>query len=179
MFLKLTEYQNYNNAINLKYLINDSVVAVKLCLNYVEILDTLHASPFGKLVNCDSNSLYKLLSQFLITDNLRLVLADLDSMQIVTNSSVICGLTKPNYEQLNNEFLSPEQKHFGWFSEKSEIWRVPDICEYFIKSIDNVILKFMLFDIHKSCKNIDPTKRPSAKYLVNKYEHVLNELLEL
>lgn len=174
----VTEYHSYNNAINLKYVIKDSLVAIRFCLNYVEILDTLHTNSFGKLVNCDSNSLYKLLSQFLITDDLKIVLADLDSIQIVTNSTVICGSTKPNYEQLiSNNFLPPEQIYFGWYGDKSEIWKVPDICEFFINSNHNVVLKYMLFDIHKSCKNADPFKRPSANYLVKKYKQVLNELL--
>jgi len=47
---------------------------------YAEALAYLHASPRGTRVMCDGDHVSKLLSQFLITDDLRLVLNDLDAL---------------------------------------------------------------------------------------------------
>ena len=78
----------------------------RFCLNYVDILVLLHGgSSAGVRVMCDSNDLYKLLQQFLITVDFRLVLNDLDALPEVTNTSKIkCG-----HREIVSDFAAPEQ----------------------------------------------------------------------
>ncbi|KAK9497673.1 hypothetical protein O3M35_004358 [Rhynocoris fuscipes] len=174
----VTEYHRFNNAINLKYLIKDSLSALKLCLNYAQILDYLHNNKLGTLVNCDSNTLHKLLSQLLITNDLNIVLADLDSIEIVKNSTVTCGSNSlQSNNNIDNLFMPPEQINYGIFNDKSEIWKVPDVCQYFINSSNDDLLKYLLFDVHKLCKSDIADRRPSAQTLINKYRSLLNDSL--
>ena len=60
-----------------------------LALDYLDILAYLHNSPIGTRVMCDSNDLEKTLSQFLVTDELRLVVVDLDALPLVDHQEDI------------------------------------------------------------------------------------------
>lgn len=187
-----TEYHKLGNAANLNLHLSKSLkahdsisVRFQLCIQYVRILDFLHAGPIGTRVMCDSNTLEKTLTQYLLTDDLSLVLNDLDAVPQVDKENgvgVICG-----WRPLHGSFVAPEQVWKGkgdfdpnmveQYDEKIDIWRVPDVCHWFLgQSTDADILKFKLFKVHKLCKSLDPAERPTARYLVETYTDVKESL---
>ncbi|KAL1114990.1 hypothetical protein AAG570_007813 [Ranatra chinensis] len=183
----ITEYHRFNNAVAIKTLLsvynqNSMKRRLELCINYAEILDYIHNSPVGVRVFCDSNDLQKLLSQLLVTDTFRLVLNDLDALPEVKNGEGIkCGTRK-----IMSEFAAPEQRWnraekfnedvLPGYDEKTDIWKAAEVCDYFIQGPDYDVVQYMLFEIHKDCRNLDPKYRPSAFNLVNKYKEVLKEM---
>lgn len=152
-----------------------------LCANYVEIVNFLHNSPIGTRVMCDSNDLDKLLSQYLITDNLTLVVNDLDALPVLNleNKTIKCGT-----RQIISSFAAPEQlwpyqtdyddKKMPGYDEKTDVWKLPDVCDYFLGSIPGSdLLRFKLFKIHKECKSTLATDRPSAADVLAIYRALL------
>ena len=154
-----------------------------IAIDYISILVFLHDSPLGRRVMCDSNDLNKTLSQFLITDHFRLVVADLDALPEITpqtNMTVKCG-----HRQLFGDFVAPEQlwlyekesfnnsKMHG-YDEKIDIWKIPDVLNYIIgDSVYANQLRFRLFDLFKRCKNIDSSLRPTAVECRNDFKNVI------
>nr|CAD7452490.1 unnamed protein product [Timema tahoe] len=187
----LTEYHKFGNALNLqrilrtRYMPNHANFGLKLCLNYAMILDHLHNGPAGTRVMCDSNDLNKLLSQLLVTQDLQLILNDLDALPLVDyrlNLTIKCGL-----QELRGDFVAPEQRwqfegnfevdKMAGYGEKTDIWKAASVCEYFLSLVAGEdVLLYRLFDLHKSCKYFLPELRPSAKQLVQIYKEVAEEL---
>lgn len=191
-FSILTEYHELGNALNTEYhlqnslKIHDSInVRLQLCSNYASILNFLHNSPAGVRVMCDSNTLEKTLSQFLLTEEFKLVVNDLDATPSIytPGNGIHCGK-----RELSGKFIAPEQvwpfpeKEFNidempLYDEKTDIYKVPDVCNWFLGDSPVAdIIKYKLFHIHQSCKNFDPSKRPSADIILKTYEKILNDL---
>ncbi|XP_075221909.1 protein O-mannose kinase-like [Lycorma delicatula] len=188
----VTEYQKNGDGRNILKLLssnstNDTIYKrVELCLNYVEILNYLHNSPIGQLVFCDSNDIVKLLSQLLIDNDFKLIMNDLDALPVIkSNETILCGC-----RQLTGNFIAPEQRETDHncsndyrtsgkgYNEKVDIWKVPDVCNYIIKSHEQYkVVIYYLFNIHKQCKNINFDQRPSAQELVDEYKYILRQLL--
>jgi len=178
----ITEYYKHNNAHNVlnvfakAYMLN-ACRRLKLCINYAEILNFLHRSPIGTRVNCDSNDLFKLLTQLLLTDQYKLVLNDLDALpHVKENTTITCG-SRP----INTTFAAPEQrvgqnfKNFPpSYDEKSDIWKAASLCEHFIGH--EHVIRYFVFDLHAKCKEINPLERPTASYMIYKYKEVFEEL---
>lgn len=183
----LTEYHKNGNAVNVTNLLppNDLKFRLKLCLNYAILLEYLHNSPAGKRVMCDSNDIVKLLSQLLVTDNVTLVINDVDALPEVNlelNTTAKCG-----HRQLIGTFVAPEQlwpfpgpfddNKMPGYDEKTDIWKAASVCEYFLGDTPNSdFARYHLFSLHKSCKNIHPIKRPTASQLVREYVKVIEEI---
>lgn len=186
----LTEFHRNGNGSNLKILLennftSDFQLRLKLCLNYALLLEFLHHGPGGTRVMCDSNDLEKLLSQLLITENMNIILNDLDALPEVNKElglAVKCGT-----KELKGNFVAPEQRwkfkkpyiheEMPGYDEKSDIWKVPSVCDHFIGSgPGSEIVKYRLFYIHKNCKRINPAERPTATQLVAQYIKVMHEL---
>jgi len=153
----------------------------RFCLNYIDILLLLHGgSSAGMRVMCDSNDLYKLLQQFLVTDDFRLVLNDLDALPEVTNTSKVkCG-----HWEIISDFAAPEQlwpfddvdfddAYMPEYDEKTDIWKIPDVCIHFLGSCSKChFIKNRLFKIHNKCKENNPSSRPSALEVLEEYKNV-------
>ncbi|GBN30986.1 Protein O-mannose kinase [Araneus ventricosus] len=190
----LTKYYALGNALNVNYHLRNSLKAydsvklrLDLCISYVTVINFLHNSPVGTRVMCDSNTLEKTLSQFLLTDDLNIVANDLDATPEVNDieKGILCG-----NRALSGSFVAPEQlwpygdqkydpKKMALYDEKTDVYKIPDVCNWFLGgSSEADILKYKLFNFHKTCKNRDPSKRPSAKVVLEKYENVRNELLK-
>jgi len=186
----VTEYHRHKSADYLTTLLatknhmrnfTSSYWRFRLCLNYVDILVQLHGgSSAGVRVMCDSNDLYKLLQQFLITADLRLVLNDLDALPEVTNVSKIkCG-----HREIVSDFVAPEQlwpfddvgyddTYMPAYDEKTDIWKIPDVCIHLLGNCsDCIFVKNQLFKIHNRCKENDPSRRPSAVEVQEVYQSV-------
>ncbi|XP_064631116.1 protein O-mannose kinase-like [Lineus longissimus] len=184
----ITEYHHFKSAVQLEQTlqipqhlqINNLTTRFQLCLDYAEILASLHNSSIGKRVMCDSNDLQKTLEQYLVTYDIRLIVNDLDALpEVKDGQGIKCG-----HRQLTGDFVAPEQlwpypdvefsdKDMSGYDEKIDIWKVPDICLFFIGDKRGTdVLKFHLHKIHTKCKNSNPKLRPSADDLLEEYMRV-------
>ncbi|CAL8331218.1 protein O-mannose kinase isoform X1 [Gadus morhua] len=161
---------------------------LRLALDYVSALSHLHASPAGCRVMCDSNSLEKTLSQFLLTADFRLVVNDLDALPEVDQSRGL--LAKCGHRELTGDFVAPEQLWpFGGeeddggqpFSDElmpgydhlSDVWKIPDVTRHLMGRVPGGdVAHFHLFQIHEECKRRDPRLRPSALDVLAVYRSV-------
>ncbi len=182
----LTRYYKYGSANHLQRIFADNgfdplqeaKLRLQLARDYLEIINFLHNSPAGCRVMCDSNSLNKTMSQFLISDEFHLVLSDIDALPAVKGRT---KLIKCGHRELFGSFVAPEQlwpfkseifddEKMPAYDEKTDIWKVPDVIFYLLgdTSIGDR-MKFMLFDKLKQCKNVIPSQRPSAKDLLSTF----------
>ncbi|GFO48410.1 protein o-mannose kinase [Plakobranchus ocellatus] len=79
----------------------------RMCLEFVHVLNILHSHADGPRVMCDANYPEKALSQFLLSNNLSLILNDVDALPQVNRKSgkfVKCG-----HRELQGDYLAPEQ----------------------------------------------------------------------
>lgn len=161
---------------------------LRLATDYVSILHYLHNSPAGRRVMCDSNSLEKTLSQFLLTNDFHLVVNDLDALPEVDLSRGL--LVKCGHRELTGDFVAPEQlwpfrnngKPFSdnlmpGYDEKTDIWKIPDVTLFLMGRVHGGdLVHFHLFQIHKECKMEDPKLRPSALDVLNVYKSVYSSI---
>jgi hypothetical protein len=183
----LTEYHANGNAVNIINQFPDLTVRLRLqlCLDYALILQHLHNSPAGTRVLCDSNDLTKLLSQLLVTEELHLLLNDVDALPEVNrrmNKTIKCG-----HRQLHGTFVAPEQlwpyahefrdEEMPGYDEKTDIWKAASVCEHFLGNVaGSEVIRYSLFSLHKSCKDHNPDMRPTAEQLVVEYRTLLAEI---
>lgn len=142
-----------------------------LAIDYVSVLGYLHNSPLGVRVMCDSNDLLKALTQYLITDELRLVVNDLDALPEVDAENG--KYAKCGHRQLFGGFVAPEQlwphedvefsdDAMRGYNEKTDVWKTPDVLTFILGSSTYANqVKFRLFDLFRRCKDIEPSLRPS------------------
>ena len=190
-FVIITEFHNSGSAKNvMRYMQKmqkiQPLICLNFCINYVEILQMLHSEAGGNRVMCDSNSLSKTLEQLLLTSDGRLLLNDVDASPKLNGGLIKCG-----HRQLYGNFVAPEQlwpKENGEFDddlmpgydEKTDIWKLSHICQYFLKFCDNgKVLALHLHDIHKKCLDLDPKLRPTANDVFKQYVDVKNKVNEL
>ncbi|XP_077332315.1 protein O-mannose kinase [Lithobates pipiens] len=162
---------------------------LELAIDYVSIIGYLHSSPLGVLVMCDSNDLDKVLSQYLLTSDFRLVANDLDALPLVDREKGM--LVKCGPREITGDFIAPEQL---WpygpdvefnndlmppYDEKTDIWKIPAVTDYLLGHVEGSdIVRFHLFDIHTECKKENPAMRPSAQTILDTYRRVLALLLK-
>lgn len=137
----------------------------QFCLSYARTIEHLHTSPIGKRVMCDSNDLNKLLSQFLIDDNLNIIANDLDALPDATYP-IRCG-----NRSLIGDLLAPEQfNSSNSYDEKIDIYKLPFVCNWFLSLCPKSdLLELLIDNLHKNCLNKDPSKRPNATHILNEY----------
>lgn len=161
-------------------------VRLRLARDYVSVLHFLHNSPAGRRVMCDSNSLEKTLSQFLLTADLSVVVNDVDALPEVDSSPGL--LVKCGRRQLSGDFVAPEQlwPHREPFSdqlmpgydEKTDIWKIPEVVRFLMGSVPGGdLVHFHLFHIHQQCKKEEPELRPSALDVLNAYRDVYSSMV--
>ena len=154
---------------------NDISLRFQFCIDYVKIIDFLHNSPIGVRVMCDSDSLQKTLSQYLVTNQLSLILNDLDDLtQVIDNQAIKC-----RHWPQDSKFVAPEQlwNSSHKYDRKADIWKIPDVCEWFLGFGSNnsefESIRAHIQDIHNQCKSIDPKKRPTAQQILQIYSKVI------
>ncbi|CAK9300341.1 unnamed protein product [Gordionus sp. m RMFG-2023] len=116
----------------------------QICLDYATILSFLtdpEKMSGGVRIMCDTSSLKKLLGQYLLTNSLRIILNDVESLPFINyakgHNTTKCG-KKPKV----GLFSAPEQR---WpiglsykksrqilYDEKADIWKLPDVCNYIL-----------------------------------------------
>lgn len=192
----VTEYHPYGSLLNLDAVLsqehhqhrNTWQARLLLAVDYVSILHYLHNSPAGRRVMCDSNSLSKTLSQFLLTSDFHLVVNDVDALPEVDKSKGL--LVKCGHRELTGDFVAPEQlwpfpsedKPFSdgqmlGYDEKTDIWKIPEVTRFLIGSVPGGdLVHFHLFQIHSECKKEDPKLRPSALEVLTVYKTVYRSM---
>ncbi|KAM4052291.1 protein O-mannose kinase [Anomaloglossus baeobatrachus] len=193
----LTEYHplgslnNLDNTFSLpKYKnVNTWQTRLALAIDYVSIIRYLHNSPLGVLVMCDSNDLDKVLSQYLLTSDFRLVANDLDALPMVDKEKGV--LVKCGPREITGDFVAPEQLWpYGSdtefinnlmppYDEKTDVWKIPAVTNYLLGHGEGSdIVRFHLFDIHTECKKKNPEERPSAQTILDTYKRIMTLLIK-
>ncbi|XP_068191528.1 protein O-mannose kinase [Antennarius striatus] len=192
----ITEHHPFGSLLNLPRVLEQEQhqkhdtwqTRLRLAMDYVSILDYLHNSPVGRRVMCDSNSLEKTLSQFLLTTDFHVVVNDMDALPQVDASRD--SLVKCGHRELTGDFVAPEQlwpfRHEGKpfsdedmpaYDERTDIWKIPDVTRFLMGSAPGGdLVYFHLFQIHEECKKMDPKLRPSALDVLKIYRSVYNSM---
>lgn len=192
----VTEHHPLGSLLNLENILaqrqyqqhNTWQVRLRLARDYVSILNYLHNSPAGRRVMCDSNSLEKTLSQFLLTVDLSIVVNDLDALPEVDLSRGL--LVKCGHRELTGNFVAPEQlwpyknnepfsdELMPGYDERTDIWKIPDVTQFLMGSVPGGdLVHFHLFHIHMECKKAEPKLRPSALDVLNAYGQVYSSMV--
>ncbi|KAL4641874.1 protein O-mannose kinase [Arapaima gigas] len=193
----VTEYQPLGSLLNLEAVLaqekyqalNNWQTRLRLALEYVSSLHFLHNSPIGTRVMCDSNSLEKTLSQFLLTSDFHLVANDLDALPEADRARGV--LVRCGARELQGKFVAPEQlwphgamqpfshELMPGYDEKTDVWKVPDVARFLLGSVPGAdVAHFHLFEIHSKCKNRDPSQRPSAREVLGVYRMVYSSMVK-
>lgn len=153
-----------------------SMVGFRLCLDYSATINELHR--LGRYL-CDGNELRKLVSQFLLTDNLRLVVGDMDSLYKAGLDDCPNWFRKfPKFTA--REFIEHENDTCALTNQtcrdtlyvihtRADVWKIPDVCEFFLRDDKLMNMKANLKPFHRLCKNEDYMERPSMKHVVEFY----------
>ncbi|KAJ6224512.1 hypothetical protein RDWZM_003057 [Blomia tropicalis] len=168
-----TQYYSKGNGINLQsffslHQVNKFHDRFQYCIYYAEIIQILHEN---SMVMCDSNSVLKTMSQFLINDQFRFILNDLDALPRIDSSGIRCG-----HKQIFGDLVAPEQiwpytdipfneSIMPTYTEMIDIWKIPDICHWILGDVPIWSLsKQMLYHIHSQCNyDIDMSNEDSSK----------------
>ncbi|CAK9301089.1 unnamed protein product [Gordionus sp. m RMFG-2023] len=193
----LTEFHPLGNLGNLDQILSDTLphlntlyTRFRICVDYATILSFL-ADPEkmsgGVRIMCDTSSLSKLLRQYLLTNSLRVILNDVESLPLIDyakgEKNTKCG-KKPKV----GLFSAPEQRwpeggvnhsHSSQllYDEKVDIWKLPDVCNYILgnSSGSRLFKRYLRDKVHLQCKNDDPKLRPSAIQVLRIYKNIYNE----
>uniref|UniRef100_A0A1A8BHS5 Protein O-mannose kinase n=1 Tax=Nothobranchius kadleci TaxID=1051664 RepID=A0A1A8BHS5_NOTKA len=194
----VTQHHPHGSLLNLEHVFrqqqyqqyNTWSLRLRLATDYVTILHYLHNSPAGRRVMCDSNSLEKTLSQFLLTNDFHVVVNDLDALPEVNWSRGL--LVKCGHRELTGDFVAPEQlwpvRNDGTlfsddsmpaYDEKTDIWKIPDVTQFILgRAPEGELVRFHLFQIHNDCKKEDPKLRPSALDVLKVYRSVYRAMVQ-
>jgi serine/threonine protein kinase len=95
----------------------------------------------------------------------------------VTNNTQICLPVHPLYDiEAAPEMFKTTRKK-PTYDEKTDIWKIPKICEHFLSFVKNNSNPVVLLDdIHKRCRQLDPDMRPTAFDVLKEYHKVMNIL---
>lgn len=156
-----------------------------MCIEFVQILNILHSHYTGPRVLCDANYPQKALSQFLLSNNLSLILNDMDALPRVDRQSG--QLVKCGHRELQGEYVAPEQRWnfdrefddsaMPHYDEKIDIWKIPDVCNFIIGDTPGASkIQLHLFNIHSKCKQTEPSKRPTAHEVLMFYKNLYDKL---
>ena len=169
---------------------DNAVVRFRLAMDYVQILAHLHGNKSRAFVLCNSHSLSHLLSQFLITSSLRLALGAYDNLPVLNASAEgVGGKVKCSQGELKGSFVAPEQewphqlsKVFDYaqqpgYTEKADVWKIPDVTQAFLgKSSGSRDILDLLEVMHRKCKSLEPSGRPTAAEMLQEYQFIWKTL---
>lgn len=158
----------------------------RIIMSYLDVVEKLHNRvPRSPRVLCDASRTEITLSQFLLTDDFRVVLNDVDELiaagadgKVRCNCNIIRGGSEfdENGERPGGCLVPPEQKQCGtniYYTEKIDIWKIPDITRAIIGDSPEALSVWdELHHLHQECKNSNPNMRPPIEYVVDKYKQL-------
>jgi len=156
----------------------------EMATSLIEALGYLHDSPIGTRINCDMNRLHRALTQFLVTDDYRVVLNDLDDIPESGNGKCKGSRFLTEESDLSG-FLAPEQtKTSDTHTEKLDIWKIPDLVMHILlknagvkdRRVRYQVAQLLLSvrPILNQCKVLSPEGRPAASEIVGVFRQVLS-----
>ena len=147
--------------------LNNIQTRFQLLVDYVKIMNYMHNTSIGVLVMCDSGTLGKLLSQYLITGDFHLVVNDLDK---ATDARQVDGiLCNHKFAKEANSWFATEQRGLSESDtdEKIEIWRIPVIARKLISGVEgSSFVQSKLENVMTRCQAMNPQQRPTANEVV-------------
>ncbi|XP_078573431.1 protein O-mannose kinase-like [Branchiostoma floridae x Branchiostoma japonicum] len=178
----LTEYCRLGSAFHINAILDRTSSDVRtrfnVAMSYIEAIHFLHSSPVGTRVMCDSYNLLHALSQFLVTEDLRLVLNDLDDIPEVNPEENV--FVKCKRKQIKSPFNAPEQRspfENEPFEDSTDIWKIPLVVRHLLGKVNGSdVVSSHLFQVHQRCRKRDPKQRPSAKVVLKEYKRIRNML---
>eukprot|EP00041_Stephanoeca_diplocostata_P008702 m.128722 g.128722 ORF g.128722 m.128722 type:complete len:424 (-) comp17441_c0_seq1:572-1843(-) len=171
--------------------------------DYLTILAALHgygtrATP-RVLCDCKEGPV-KLLSQFLVTNTLRLVLNDVDAAPAVSPACRIKSTGRPGvkcgHRQFSgSDFVAPEQL-WPWadrafadddmpcYDEKVDVYKIPETIQYLLGSeflaslspASRIVFQRLFDGMVQDCKMHNPAARPSAYQVLANFSSVTRHL---
>lgn len=162
----------------------------RIIMSYLDVVEKLHNRvPRSPRVLCDASRTEITLSQFLLTDDFRVVLNDVDELiaagqdgKVRCNCNIIRGGSEygPAGSGSTGCLVPPEQKQCGtnvFYTEKIDIWKIPDITRAIIGDSDEALRVWdELHKLHQECKHDNPDMRPPIEYVVDKYRQMQYKL---
>eukprot|EP00730_Choanoeca_flexa_P019335 TRINITY_DN9438_c0_g3_i1.p1 TRINITY_DN9438_c0_g3~~TRINITY_DN9438_c0_g3_i1.p1 ORF type:complete len:342 (+),score=29.95 TRINITY_DN9438_c0_g3_i1:115-1140(+) len=179
---------------------------VSLAKSYLNIIHNLHTMDEHPWVLCDSHSAHKMLTQFKVvnskTDNARMVLVDLDSLQYVNHSHAArCAFSRPRVNRSLGQFYAPEQfwephEHKDTYighDEKTDNWKIPIVvarcfgcrihnscqslatCEFSCEKIQDNRIRAVVMALIAACRRKDPGARCSTQLAMQILDHGFRE----
>lgn len=158
----------------------------RIIMSYLDVVEKLHNRvPRSPRVLCDASRTEITLSQFLLTDDFRVVLNDVDELiaagndgKVRCNCNIIRGGSEYGPAGSGNTgcLVPPEQKQCGtnvFYTEKIDIWKIPDITRAIIGDSPEALKVWdNLHRLHQECKQDNPDMRPPIEYVVDKYRQL-------
>jgi hypothetical protein len=173
--------------------------------SYLDALVVLHGAPVPRVL-CDAREgPLKLLSQFLVADARgRLVLNDVDAAPALDPKCLtrdgLAGVRCGHQQFFPHEYVAPEMlwphanepfvdTRMPCYTEKVDIWRVPETIDFFVAGIDLVAVGVTesasrafhrrLDALAQQCKQRDPHDRPTAVWVRRRFEEITAPLRAL
>ncbi|XP_014673469.1 PREDICTED: protein O-mannose kinase-like [Priapulus caudatus] len=149
-----------------------------LCMDYAAINLMLHEK--GRC-NPDQNTLVKTLSQYLLSDDMRLLLSDMDILSEIgveptlLNNTHDAHLIAPEHDVVaslscKSSTNSSCVKALAARQVKLDVWKIPAVCDRMLPRNSNLMRR--LADIHAKCKIVDPIQRMSMEDVLLGYSRV-------
>lgn len=184
------QYHSLGSLLTVSQLPDVLTLRWRIIMSYLDVVEKLHNRvPRSPRVLCDASRTEITLSQFLLTDDFRVVLNDVDELIAAGNDGKVrcnCNIIRggSEYTGENGEtggcLVPPEQKQCGtniFYTEKIDIWKIPDITRAIIGDSEEAMDVWEeLHRLHQECKNANPNLRPPIEYVVDKYKQLQYKL---
>ncbi|XP_076819449.1 protein O-mannose kinase-like [Clavelina lepadiformis] len=164
---------------------------MRLIIDIIKIYVFLHHEIDEPRVNCDTHEAKQALGQFLVTDDMRVVLSDVDELPIdnpAKNKIATCR-NEPKCRLSDAKFMPPEEQYNEEecpedlsqrqheVTIKADVWKIPAISNEILNetlpddSHRNQVIKInkLLSETHARCKSINPQKRISSIEILKQY----------
>lgn len=167
---------------------------LKFAIQMIASFDYLHQGLRLPRVHCDLHTVMQAFGQWVVSEDLRLFLSDLDELPIVDEKKKIPATCErePFGKMEMAAFLAPEARYsprefdeelpLKPLDQNADVWKFPDLFANIMNkspgklrletlaSLDiDYHFKTELESIHNRCKNHEPSKRPSSRVVLIEY----------
>lgn len=184
------QYHSLGSLLTVSQLPDSIPLRWRIIMSYLDVVEKLHNRvPRSPRVLCDASRTEITLSQFLLTDDFRVVLNDVDELiaagadgKVRCNCNIIRGGSEYGSGGSGNTgcLVPPEQKQCGtnvFYTEKIDIWKIPDITKAILGESDEANKVWdELHRVHQECKQDNAHLRPPIEYIVDKYRKLQEKM---
>lgn len=150
-------------------------------IRLARVFSFMHNSPIGTRVNCDMTKVTRALSQFLVTEDFRIVANDLDDLpEVNKEEGLLANCTWGKLEDRDPLFQSPEERAIlpalpAPFTEKADIWKIANMTQFIMykstngvkeRGVDQILEP--LSEFLQQCQSENPEDRPDSKEVVSR-----------